>query len=160
MLFEKYGLVIEVDGSAHDGCDNRVQRDVTREAEYALLGFHVIVVCNRQIYDPAAKALVLKEILEFIAKEQARPGQKQRYQTRRTALCRLRKTFLTANPTCNIGQFERKADKRVGVTDSLSGTRQWNGIRVQLRAKTKKIAASGSVESPAVQAGEGDAKAA
>lgn len=134
LLCIKYGFVVEVDGGVHDGSDSRVRRDNTRDAEYALLGLQVFVIANRQVYNPAAKNLVINEILTFIEQEAARPDFKQRYQRRRTAISRARKEYVAANSSLDIGTFERKPSDRVEFPSGI-GARQWGGYRFEMKPK-------------------------
>jgi very-short-patch-repair endonuclease len=130
---EKYGFAIEVDGSVHDNLDSCIHRDNTREAEYALLGIQLFVIQNYQISDDLARNRVLNEIIRFISTEEANPGFRKQYQTRRTAIHRAKKSYIATDDSIDIGTSTTKTK-----ASSHSGrriSRQWGGQRFHFHPK-------------------------
>ena len=132
IYIERYGIVVEIDGIVHDLSDHRIRRDSTRDAEYALLGLHCLVVSNRQVYDPDMRGQLIRDILTFIEQEKARPDFIQRYQRRRTAISRARSAYRKTGPSINAGAFNRGNVPLQPVLEAFKGRPAWGGLRVNL----------------------------
>lgn len=127
----KYGVVIEIDGSAHDSNQGCLDRDVTRDAEYASLGFVVLVIPNDEVYDSGARGKALIRVVDLARLEQNRPDFRQRWQKRRQAISRARKGLSASDPSLDLGQYQRRQSLQYCV-GQLKGTPQWSGHRIRL----------------------------
>ncbi|MGK5088964.1 DUF559 domain-containing protein [Bdellovibrionota bacterium FG-2] len=146
-FLEKFGVVIELDGSSHDNCDIRVKRDNTRDAEYLALGLKCFRIENSTIDDckrgnTQAFHRIVSEIITYLESVVADTNFNKEYQLRRKVLSRARKAIKKAHPSLNIGHFDKKNKK--SVSSPSPGHKvapiQYNGSRHSFRgiASTKK----------------------
>ena len=135
ILLLKYGLVIEIDGDVHDKKNSCIRRDITREAEYAVLECQCLVINNRQIFDPEERRRVIHEIMEFIEVEQKQADFEKRYANRRAKISRARRAYQKLDSSYEIGGFRRKGQSRRQLYVATSCTQNWQGQRYKVQIK-------------------------
>ncbi len=92
------GLIIEDDGSAHDNCNNRIHRDLTREEYGKILRSHVIRFDSQDIEDSISFFKVMRTIEMLVDEFMANPNLHEEGRRRRVGLCRARKKLIKENP--------------------------------------------------------------
>lgn len=143
---EKYGLVIEIDGNAHDFNGHCARRDQTREAEYATLGLSCYIIRHDDFYNSQSKQKILLEIVQLFKQEEARPTFIQAYQRRRKAISRARKQFSNefSDGEKYLGRYDRRSPTRRCYA-GFKGKLQWLGYRIKInQAKIKDAPLSSS----------------
>jgi very-short-patch-repair endonuclease len=98
------GLIIEDDGSAHDDCDNRVHRDLTRETYATSLRSVCIRFPSQDIADSEKLQRIMGDLSRLIDERRNDPNWNRDCNWRRFRLHKSRQWFQRSNPDFDLGR--------------------------------------------------------
>ncbi len=104
----QYGIVIEVDGSIHENFDCKINKDVTREAEYALLDLNLFRISNDDVFNFNKLNYFLTGLINYIVQVHHQSDFKQKASARRQKLKRARDQFKNQASQIDLAKFDNK----------------------------------------------------
>lgn len=127
-LFIRHGVVVEIDGSAHDALRSRVQRDLTREYDWSRLGFVCLRLPDSIAYDLKELARALDDIIGLLRNSAADPRSTTLYQNRRQRLHRARTSCRQLQPETDLGANRGKTTQTKSGGSIRCSERRWHGL--------------------------------